>query len=225
MKTDQKKARLLDLTTGILEMTRDGNRDIDQVLDVFQVIKDERNFATILERNGKPHVLKPMPSLLELVGTVSVLATTKRFIAREKFVVDTSRNAKVKISYLGSNFKSWFLEKIEGPSIQTTLRYAKLLRRELDGPIMAEIGDAKETLLAQIHSLMERQATGKECVLLTNGWSNIFYVRDANNELRAVLVRWRDDGWLVHAFSVTYPLRWNDGYRVFSSNSSVAVAV
>ena len=45
--TDQ-KARLLDLTTGVLELVRDGKRDPEEVCDVLQVIKGERNFAFIL---------------------------------------------------------------------------------------------------------------------------------------------------------------------------------
>lgn len=39
--TEQKKARLLDLVTGILEMVRDGNRGYDEVIDTLQAIKSE----------------------------------------------------------------------------------------------------------------------------------------------------------------------------------------
>ena len=49
--TDQ-KARLLDLVTGVLEMTRDGNRDIGEVSQVLQVIKDDPNFVTRFFTNG-----------------------------------------------------------------------------------------------------------------------------------------------------------------------------
>lgn len=50
--TDQ-KARLLDLTTGILEMVRDGNRDIGQVSAVLQAIKDDPEFAArLLAKSG-----------------------------------------------------------------------------------------------------------------------------------------------------------------------------
>ncbi|MBI2624717.1 hypothetical protein HYW67_04530 [Candidatus Parcubacteria bacterium] len=45
--TDQ-KARLLDLTTGMLEMVRDGNRDIEQVSAVLQVIKEDPKFVVRL---------------------------------------------------------------------------------------------------------------------------------------------------------------------------------
>lgn len=42
--TDQ-KARLLDLVTGILELTRDGRRDAEEIGAVLQVIKDDPEFA------------------------------------------------------------------------------------------------------------------------------------------------------------------------------------
>ena len=226
--TDQKKARLLDLTTGILEMARDGNRDYDEIIDVFQVIKEERDFATILGRNDKPAVPKPVPSLLEPVGTVFVPATIKRFLAREKFVLNRGRKAKpgVLISYLGDSFQEWFLEKIEEPIAETTLRYAKLTKSSVDAPIRAEIGsEFEETTLAQIYSLMERQKHGEGGVLLNSGWANIFYVKDVNGELRAVCVYWDDDGWSVGAGSVTDPDGWGGGRQVFSRNSSVAMTV
>ena len=101
----------------------------------------------------------------------------------------------------------------------TELRYAKLTRSSLDAPILEELGDKAEASLSQMYALMARQANGQEGVLLTNGWANIFYVRDINGELRAVRVRWDGRGWFVDAYSVTYPNGWYDGNRVFSRNS------
>ncbi|MBI2644163.1 MAG: hypothetical protein HYW95_01485 [Candidatus Wildermuthbacteria bacterium] len=49
--TTKQKARLLDLTTGVLELIRDGKRDADEVCNVLQVIKEERDFASILRRD------------------------------------------------------------------------------------------------------------------------------------------------------------------------------
>ena len=55
--------------------------------------------------------------------------------------------------------------------------------------------------------------------LLTNGYANIFYVRDANGVLRAVSVYWYDGGWDEYAVGVAHPNTWFDGRRVFSRNS------
>ena len=194
------------LAKGLLVDLRDGNVD--------EVKRDD--FRKLLG-------LKPLnPPLLEPLGTVTIAATAEHFVASEKFVVYTSRKAKVKIAWLGSNFQEWFLGKTETPAPEVTLKYGKLTCYALDEEIRKEIGaERDETTLAEIYSLMERQANGKQGVLLTNGWANIFYVRDANGVLRAVDVRWRvyDGGWSVVARSVSYPFWWRDGYRVFSCNS------
>jgi hypothetical protein len=167
---------------------------------------------------------KPAPSILELVWAVVVPATTSKFIAKNKFVVNTKRNASVKISYLGDNFTAWFLNgdgKTEDPISEQALRYHKLQKSSVDGPIINELGgDAKaETTLTEVFSLMEKQKNGESGVLLNNGYANIFYVRDQNGVLRVVDVIWDDGGWNVYARSVEDPDRWSDGRQVFSRNS------
>ncbi len=167
---------------------------------------------------------KPTPSILELVSTVGVAATTSKLVAKEKFVVNTKRNAPVKISYLGNNFTAWFLNgdgKTKDPISEQTLRYHKLRKSSVDGPIIEELGgEAKaETTLSEMFSLMEKQKHGEDGVLLNNGYANIFYIRDSAVVLRAVDVHWSDVGWDVDANSVENPLRWRGGFRVFSRNS------
>ena len=98
---------------------------------------------------------KPTPSILELVSTIVVNATTGKFVAKEKFVRYTGRKAKVKISYLGDNFTEWFLSgsgKTEDPISEQTLRYHKLRKSSVDGPIITELGgEAKaETTLSEM---------------------------------------------------------------------------
>ena len=164
-------------------------------------------------------VKRGQPALLELVGTVT-LPELPEFSACDRFVIDTGHKAEVKISYLGDNFKEWFLKKIEEPIDATTLRYANLTKSSVDAPIRAEIGsEFEETTLAQIWSLMESQKNGEDGVLLNNECANTFYVRDVNGTLRAVDVHWDVDGWDVDAVSVGHPIAWDAGDRVFSRNS------
>jgi len=167
---------------------------------------------------------KPISSILEFISTVKVSATTSKFVAKDKFVVNTKRNAPVKISYLGDNFTEWFLSgsgKTEDPISEQTLCYHKLRQSSVDSPIITELGgEAKaETTLSEMFSLMEKQKNGEDGVLLNNGYANIFYTKDKNGVLRAVFVYWNDDGWGVIAYSFEYPYRWSDGRRVFSRNS------
>lgn len=162
-------------------------------------------------------------TLLVLVGTVSVSATTEPFVTKNKFVVNTERNAPVKVSYLGDNFKAWFLSgdgKTEDLIGEQTLRYHKLRQSSVDGPIIAELGGAEksETTLSEMFSLMEKQGKGEDGVLLNNGLANIFYIRDQKGVLRTVLVSWNDDGWNVRAHSVEDPDDWDAAFQVFSRN-------
>ncbi|MBI3442321.1 MAG: hypothetical protein HY007_00940 [Candidatus Sungbacteria bacterium] len=168
---------------------------------------------------------KPVPGLLEFVSTVIVPSTISSFVAKDRFVINTKRNAPVKIAYLSDRFREWFLGKIEEPMAETTLCYAKLLKSSVDGPILAELGEAQETALAQVYALMERQPNCESSALLTNGYANIFYVKDVNGILRAVCVISGGDGWYVVAYSVDVPSGWRDVSRVFSRNSLRSIPV
>ncbi len=160
---------------------------------------------------------RPADAILEFVGTANIAATTTKFVAKEKFKLKKDGGI---CSYIGDNFKDWFGGKEEDPLAETTLRYAKLRKSSVDTPIVAELGgEAKaETTLTEVFGLMSKQAKAETGVLLTNGWANIFYVRDQNGVLRAVFVHWDDGGWSVHAGELGYPDTWLDGYQVFSRN-------
>lgn len=164
---------------------------------------------------------KEIEPLLEFVGSIVVPANTSKFVAKEKFVINTECNAPVKINHLGDDFTKWFLSgtgKTEDPIVVIMLRYAKLRETSVNGPIIAELGGAKksETTLSEMFSLMEKQGKGKVDVLLNNGCANIFFIRDQDGVLRVISVYWLGDGWRVNAFSVNEPGRWHGGRRVFS---------
>lgn len=161
-------------------------------------------------------LVAPSSPFLEGMGTVTVLATAEPFVTRSKFVVE---GTPINISFLGSNFQKWFAGKTEEPMAEAQIRYANLVKSSVDGPILAELGENVETMLAQIWQLLELQPNGEEGVLLTKGWANIFYVRDVARALRAVRVGWFGDGWSVNANSVGRLGGWRGGDRVFSSNS------
>jgi hypothetical protein len=171
-----------------------------------------KHFSKFPEPEVKP--------LIQSVGTATTPVRTEKFVARDKFIVDTSKTARVKISGLGSNFEENFLDKIEEPSNATTLSVGKLLESSKDDKIIAELGgeEKAETTLAEMFSLMEKQANGESGDLLTNGYANIFYIRKAG-VLWAVSVNWFDDGWGVCAFSVLDPDEWFAGRQVFARNS------
>jgi len=152
--------------------------------------------------------------LSAVIATFTVSATTEKFFAKDKFKVDTSKEAKVKISSLGDNFAKWFLGKIEDPFVGSNLAKRRLERNALDGPIIAELGgeEKAEITLTELYIMMEDGELDK------NEW-HLGYIRDVNSTLRAVDVHWDDGGWYVNANSVKNLREWRAGRRVFSHNS------
>jgi len=157
-------------------------------------------------------------TLLELVGTVDI-AQTGKFIASDKFVVNTGDKATLKIAYVSDQFKEWFLDKTEEPADGSQLARYKLVEPSTILDMVGALGDKANTTLAQVFYLMEQQGRGEEGVLLVDGYANIFIVPDINGVLRAVFVHLSSDGWDVYALLVEDPFRWRIGDQVFSSNS------
>ena len=158
--------------------------------------------------------------LLETVGTVAVQAIAT-FSAKDHFKVNTS--GEVKIGYIWDGFSNAFLAgdgKVEADIAEATLRVHKLVKNSVDGPIIAELGgeEVAETSLAQMYELMKAQGQGQQGILLTNGYANIFYVRDVKGVLWVADCRWSSgyDYWDVNAYPVTYPDTWRAGDQVFS---------
>lgn len=160
-------------------------------------------------------------SIVNWLGNIVLPATTEKFVASEKFVVNTTDATKTKISYLDGELKSWFLGKTEDPIGEVSIRYGVLAESANSRKIIEDLGgeEKSETTLTEMFYLMEKQGQGEEGMLLINGRANIFYIKDQKGVLRAVGVYWRDGGWFVVAYSVELPDGWYGSYQVFSRNS------
>lgn len=165
---------------------------------------------------------EPWPALVSsatrLLGyvTSAQVGGAKKFYAKKNFVVNTDPNAKVRIVWLGDNFKRHFLGKREVGIEGAVLKVHKLETVSLDAPIRAELGDRAEITLTHIWELLKGQPNGEKGVLLTNSYANIFYVRDAKGILWAVRMDWDGGGWRVDDRSVGCPGGWDAGGQVFS---------
>ena len=173
--------------------------------------------ALIEARVGKEII----QSLVNWIETTKTSATTEKFVAKEKFVKDSK---EVKFYGIWDIFTEWFLSddgKIEDPIGSQELRYGNLTKDSVDRPIIEELGgEAKaETTLSELYHLLKKQAKGEAGDLLTNGYANIFYIKNTEDVLRAVHVRWYDDGWNVLAYSVERSFGRSAGRRVFCCNS------
>lgn len=167
-------------------------------------------------------VKKVVRVLLQFVTTISV-AASKKFVTADHFTINMNDDAVIKISHIGDNFKKWFLDKVEEERDTTTLSSYKITKNCLDKPIIEnELGgeDKAETTLSEIYYLLKLQPQGETGTLLTDGYWNIFYVKDNSGELQAVGVYWDTAylGWEVGAREITSP-GWGSGVQVFSRNS------
>ena len=195
------------------------NQTIDKIQAIWNMVGGEEMVDALIQGRAKLEV--KLIQILNWLGTTTTSATTEKFVAKEKFVKDSK---EVKFYGIWDNFTNWFLAddgKIEEPINEQTLRYGNLTKSSVDGPIIEELGgEAKaETTLSELYDLLKKQAKGEEGDLLTNGYANIFYIKDTSGVLRAVSVRWGGGGWSVYAYSIEPSDDWVAGSRVFSRNS------
>jgi hypothetical protein len=166
--------------------------------------------------------------LLQPVGTIT-LPGVPRFVASEKFIVNSSFLAKTKIVTFGEQFAQRFLNKIEEPVPDVTLAYSELTydsdKTKVFAPdIAGEIGEREDVCLAHIFSLIEQQGRGGYGLLLSNGLANFFKATDTCGISAIVTVGWgysRDAqrGWCVEARNANTNIYYSflqPGTRVFA---------
>jgi len=131
--------------------------------------------------------------------------------------------AELVIGFLSDNIRSNFLGKIEENVAESKLRAYRLKKDSVDGPIIADLGgeEAAETTVAEMVTLMRRQGRGQQGILLTNGYANIFYIRNAKGVFWTVRCCWPSGygDWSVYAIPITGPFGWSAGRQVFSRDS------
>ena len=170
--------------------------------------------AAIKSRPKEPAVARAYNVLRPIVPK---LAEPRPFKADDTFF---SKSSGVKMVSHGSNFIAWFTGKVEEEIPTGDLMPFMFTQGAYDNEIITDLGgeEKAETALAEIWGCVQRQANGEDGVLLTNGYTNIFYVRDVNGLLRAVGVLWFVGGWYANACALVDD-RWFGGCRVFSRNS------
>ena len=124
---------------------------------------------------------------------------------------------KNNIKYLGDKFKAHFSYDFTVPK-KLKLTHKVLEKSMLDKEILEEFKPKESTLGEFAWALKNEKA------MLKNGWSNIFYIRDKDNNLWAVRACWNDfgGGWLVDAASVSGPVEWLAGRQVVSQRFNVS---
>ena len=160
-----------------------------------------------------PDQITIQSELLKPLETVVISAVPAPFVIRDYF----KKNTTVKFATVWAEFKTRFFDKTEGPMPEATYQKYKLLHISPDGPIIAALGgEAKiEGSFIAASELLKRQPNGGTGCLQTNGYANIFYVRDKAGALCAIRIGWADNGWVIDAISVQDPLAWNGQHEIF----------
>lgn len=150
-------------------------------------------------------------------ATTSAIPRIDRFIAAEHFREALSPSVVVKIAWLGAMFRQRFLNKVEDDrGGGALLRRFALRRSSQSAGIVAELTIHHETRLADVWCLLSRQPNGEPGVLLTDAIPNIFYIRDADDALRAVDAVWSGAGWEIGASAVDGSYLWPPGSLVIA---------
>lgn len=179
-----------------------------------------KDFLRFIGGEGKVHWGPVIELWLEFVGLVNIPASTKEFVVLDNFKFAEDGGI---CSSFNDCFFQLFLSgngSICGPTQGRTIQYHET-RREAptDRVIINEIGGEKksETTLRDMFFLMEKQKSGEDGILLTNGSANIFYIY-RHKGLRPVGVFRHKDGWAVNGnYSIDDLLWWGGGVsRVFS---------
>lgn len=163
------------------------------------------------------------PIISSIISSVTIAATDKKFVAGDKFVVNTGPEAEVKIYCITNNFMRWFGHKVEEPFTGSIIYGRKLGKNFASETVLDELGGARKarTSLSEVYAMMKRQPNGENGNLTTDISVNTFYVPDDDSRveetLRKVDLDWYKGGWRVSASLVTQPL--NKMYtecRIFS---------
>ena len=154
------------------------------------------------------------------VERLIVPATTLKFVAKEKIVVNKRYNAEVKIAHIEQNFRRLHLGKIEEPTSEKII-YGRTLREAApDGFIIKALGGKEnlKTHFSTMFALMEKQRNAQDTgSLLVNGFCNIFYISGASGILLPVSLYVESRGWTFDSFDqIDETEKWNEGCRVFS---------
>lgn len=189
-------------------------------------------YLPALAESVKKRKIPPVPEFRKLVGLSilellmlarSIPALTEQFDPSDKFTVDTSDTAVVKISYCGKNFSLWMLTAAVEARAAYELEVHSLTEDARDTDILQGAArDDVDTDIAAIHYLVSQQPKGENGPLMNNGRANIFYVPrkvEEQGKIRAVrrVVRvfWLVGGWHFSAHAVPNPYGWYAGHRVF----------
>lgn len=204
-------------------MTGKQKRDLRKLLmDALDEMRFSKDAAQKVYGNGgrlkagvKELLTKVSASdLLEHVAT-DTIQPIQAFSPKDYFVEGEVKG--VKIGWVWDGLKGILLAAGEEPAITepTTVQVHRLRVGSVDGPILAELGEAARTRWGLVWKKLEKQGHGEPGDLLVDGRANIFYPDSA--PVWAVHCYWNAAyGWNFYANRVANADPWDDGYQFLS---------
>lgn len=173
--------------------------------------------AKFLETEGRITFVRAF-KFLQHAGTV-VLGGGESFTTRD-FFTKGEKNGVTNF-WFSDEFKSKILavaSAIINP-VAITLEKCKLSKDMYDSAIMIELGNppafSVDSCLAYLKELISKQPKGEIGELLTNGYSNIFYVK-LEDRVVVVGARWGDGEWDLYCREFDGYGEWDADDQVFS---------
>jgi len=164
-------------------------------------------FLTGVRRVLRGEAIIKIGGLLEQFAITDVSGAEK-FVVKNAFGPDNPAGIKF---WLGYNFKKHFLGLVEENVPATELMINTLVKLSLDAPIIAELGNRVEIMLAHLYELISRQSNG----------AYLSYICGTDGNRWAVNADWysTDREWSLDANSVENPPPWREGSQVVSQVS------
>lgn len=160
--------------------------------------------------------------LLAPVATLDVPAFDN-FVVAEHVIQDTSRKARVKIRYIGENFRRVFLPMTETGVPAANLQMGNLLEQANSTTIRETLPKGHEGYVAWLFHLVSLQPRGEKGLLPIDGRATVIYAAAADGSLWEVSAHWYSDfddtGWWFNAYPVTGPYGWDQGSRFLFRDS------
>lgn len=146
-----------------------------------------------------------MKCFSEVIATLPVSANNSEFIVADHFIINTNKEAKVRISSLGENFLDCFIGVREGPFPGSILQSRRLLEDFCDTEIFDELEEKAVVTLREIYAVIE------------TGETDLFvgYARDIYNEICAVMISLTDDGYEIESYPTEYPSELYEGNIIY----------
>lgn len=198
-----------------------GGKDSDTktVLSKEGLVKD---IAMLILGKVKVVIIEVAKIIRLVKSGIEVPAVVEPFVVADHFKVNIGtkpwKKGEVKISYVGGNFTTHFLDHVVGVRDGQVLSCHQTVENAYDIDIRTKLGVDIETDLAGLWFLLKKQLEGHKDVLRTDGYTNIFYITDKTSVVRAVDVCLRDGGWSFCSGTLGC-CRWDAGDHVFSRNS------